>query len=107
MRELGELAGVSAEFRKLGARIYAIAHQDRETLRELQTDLGPGVTLLADPEGKVIVAFGMLDPSPFPPRPMARAGIFLINRDGVIERRWLSDRYHERPDPQEILRALR
>ena len=107
MRELGELAELSGEFRRLGARLYAIAHQDRDALAELQSDLGDGITLLADPEGKAIVAFGMLDPSPVPPRPMARAGVFLISREGVIERRWLPGRYHQRPAPDEILRALR
>ena len=107
MRELGELAARSGDFRRLGARLYAIAHQDRAALAELQEDLGEGITLLADPEGKAIVAFGMLDPSPVPPKPMARAGVFLISREGMIEQRWLPDRYHERADPDEILRALR
>ena len=64
---------MSGEFRRLGARLYAIAHQGREELADLQEELGTGITLLADPEGKAIVAFGMLDPSPFPPRPMSRA----------------------------------
>ena len=65
------------------------------------------MTLLADPGGSVISAFGMLDPAPVPPRPMARAGLFFINRQGIVERRWLTDRYPERPRVAEILAAVR
>jgi peroxiredoxin len=73
----------------------------------LQERVGDGVTLLADPEGVAIDRFGMRDPDPVPPRPMARAGTFLIDRDGNVRRRWMPEHYHERPDPERILARLR
>lgn len=80
---------------------------EREQLRKLQDDLGPGVILLADPEAAAIAAFGMLDPEPFPPgRVIARAGTVLIDKQGVVAQWWLTDNYRERPDPTEILDAI-
>jgi len=81
--------------------------QSREDLADFQADLGDGITLLADPDGVAIDAFGMRDPSPVPPRPMARAGTFLIDRKGNVVSYWLPRAYHERPSPDDILAALR
>ena len=69
--------------------------------------MGGEVALLADPAGRAVDRFGMRDADPVPPRPMARAGTFLIDRDGKVRRRWLPDRYHERPEPERILATLR
>jgi len=49
----------------------------------------------------------MRDASPVPPRTMARAGTFLIDRKGAVISHWLPRAYHERPSPDEILAALR
>ena len=85
----------------------AIALQSREDLADLQEDLGDGVTLLADPTGEAIEAWGMRDLAPVPPRPMARAGTFLVDPKGVVRSHWLKRAYHERPGPDEILEQLR
>jgi len=73
----------------------------------LQADLGDAVTLLEDPGGRAVAGFGMTDPAPFPARPMARAGIFFIDRAGVVRHRWLTRHYRRRPDPARILRDIR
>jgi peroxiredoxin len=88
-------------------RLFALCQDEARDLEALQETVGHGVTLLVDPAGEAIDSFGMRDPDPVPPRPMARAGTFLIDRDGNVRRRWLSGRYHERPDPERILAALR
>ncbi|MHC4938147.1 MAG: peroxiredoxin family protein [Planctomycetota bacterium] len=107
MRELVRLADYAEEFRKKGARIYALCAGEREELAKLQDDLGSGVILLADPEAAAIAAFGMLDPEPFPPgRVIARAGTVLIDAEGRVAGWWLTDNYRKRPDPAEILDAI-
>jgi peroxiredoxin len=107
VRELGRLAERSGEFARLGARVVAVALQTREELADLQAALGDGVTVVADPTGEAVDAWHMRDPTPVPPRPMARAGTFLVDPKGVVRSHWLKAAYHERPEPDEILALLR
>lgn len=78
-----------------------------EDLRELQEEVGPGVTILSDPLGEAVRAFGMLDERGVPRDPLARAGTFHVDRDGILRHRWVADAYRERPDPDEVVAALR
>ena len=103
MRELGELADRAEGFSRLGTRVYAISTRKPGDLADLQQDLGLGVTLLSDPGGVAVSAFGMLDPR----MSIARAGIFLLDRQGRVRYRWLTENYRERPDPDEILAKTR
>ena len=64
------------------------------------------VTLLSDPGGEAMGAFGMRDPAGIPHRNTARAGTFLIDRHGRVARRWLAENYRSRPSADEILRHL-
>lgn len=102
MRELVELADRKEAFDRLGVAVYAIAQQPVEKLTSLQEDLGQGVTLLSDPEGVAIRAFGMSERFG-----LARAGSFLLDREGRVSYRWLSENYRKRPDPEEILAKAR
>jgi hypothetical protein len=38
---------------------------------------------------------------------VARAGVLLVDRDGVVRASWPGDSYRERPSPDEILARLR
>lgn len=101
MRELGELADRREEFRRLGIVVYAITTQT-SGLDGLQEDLGTAVTLLADPEGVAVAAFGMGERFG-----LARAGTFLIDRAGRVTHRWLTENYRKRPSADEILARAR
>jgi len=87
--------------------VFALAIATPDDLADLQADLGDAVTLLADPEGQAVEAFGMIDPSPFPPRTLARSGTYYVDRNGQISARWLPESYRSRPDPDEVVAALR
>jgi peroxiredoxin len=87
-------------------RVYAISGDPADTLRELQAELGLAVTLLSDPEGEALGAFGMRDPAGIPHKDTARAGTFLIDRQGRVARYWLPSNYRSRPSVDEILRHL-
>ena len=107
MRELVRLADHDEEFRRKGARVFALGVGQREDFAELQAEVAPGVTLLADPQAAAVSAFGMLDPDPFPRgKVMARAGTVLIGADGVVMAWWLTDNYRKRPEPSEILAGI-
>jgi len=87
-------------------RVYALSGDRAETLRSLQSELGLAVTLLSDPTGEAIGEFGMRDPLGLPHENTARAGTFLIDRQGNVAQRWLAANYRQRPSPDEILRQL-
>ena len=83
--------------------MFAISTAAPASLRDLQEDVGDGVMILSDPQGAAIDAFGMRDGK----RGIARAGVFLVDRDGVVRAAWPGDSYRERPSPDEILARLR
>ena len=84
--------------------MYGICSQPVEKLTALQEKLGLGVTLLSDPAGEAIRTFHMTDPKGIPDPNQARAGSFLLDRDGRVLCRWLTTNYRERPSADEILR---
>lgn len=59
--------------------------------------------LVADERLEIIRAYGVEDPSPKPDRPMARAAIFLVGRDGLVKRRWLAHALRDRADPADVV----
>jgi len=92
---------------RLGAEVYAISADPAERLSDLQESLGAGVTLLSDDGGGALDAFSMVDPSPFPPRRVARSGTFLIDPDGRVREALLPGSYRARPDADRIVELLR
>jgi len=84
-----------------------VAVEPAERLRELQGKLGDAVTLLADPEGKVCEAYGVLDPAPVPRRRMARSATFLLDRAGLVLACFFPDSYRTAPRPPDVLARLR
>jgi peroxiredoxin len=101
VRELGELAGRKDAFDRLGIAVYAITTQP-DGLAQLQEDLGAAVTLLHDEDGAAVSAFGMDERFG-----LARAGIFLLDREARVTHRWLTGNYRKRPSPDEILAKAR
>lgn len=93
-------------FARFGLRVYALSGDPPETLAELQEELGLAVTLLSDPEGEAIEAFGMRDPTGLPHRNTARAGTFVIDRRGHVAKRLLATNYRKRPTAKDIIGLL-
>ena len=87
--------------------MFALAIAEPDDLSALQERLGTGVTLLADPVGEAVEAFGVLDPGPFPQRRIARSASFLVDGEGRILRRWTGSSYRQRPAPDEVLNEIR
>ncbi len=93
-------------FARFGLRVYALSGDRPESLRELQEELGLAVTLLSDPEGEAIEAFGMRDPKGLPHESTARAGTFVIDRRGRVAKRVLATNYRKRPTAEDIISLL-
>ena len=92
----------------MGVRVYALSNEPVANLKELQEKYGTGVTLLSDPDGKAIAAFGMVDEGAFPEKKnLARAGVFHIDSKGMVRHVWLTDSYRRRPGLDAILDAIK
>ncbi len=87
-------------------RIYGISTASAESLRDLQARLGLGVTLLSDPEGRAVSAFGMIDGGKLVSANLARAGSVLLDEGGRVIRVLLPESYVVRPRPEELLRGF-
>ena len=102
-----QLAEKAGAFARLGTKVYAIAIAGDEELTELQEELGDGVMVLADSEGRATAAFGLIDRTPFPPgKRLARSALVYIDQLGVVRYRWLTKNYRRRPAPDEVLRRI-
>lgn len=106
MRELVGLAEREEAFARLGVSVYAISTEEPGTLRDLQAELGDAVTLVSDPSGKAIEAFGLVDEKTMPQRRLARAATLHVDHEGIVKRRWIADNYRKRPEAEEVLEAL-
>jgi len=73
----------------------------------MQEGLGDGVTLLGDPTGKIAAAYGVLDRRGDGEPPLARAATFFVDAEGRVRKCWFPTSYRLRPDPEELLAALR
>ena len=69
-----------------------------------------GFPLLADPQSKIIRAFGLIDTN-YGPRSyafgVAQPITFVIDAGGWVRHRFSEVHYTYRPDPEEILKQLR
>ncbi len=124
--ELQALQAALPEFERQGASLVAISPQTPVNSRKSVRQNGLGFPILSDPRGEVAAAFGLRfampdylielykgfgndlplvngDPSWTLPMP-AR---FVIGEDGVIAYAEVNPDYTRRPDPEELLPALR
>jgi peroxiredoxin (alkyl hydroperoxide reductase subunit C) len=104
------------DFRGLGAELVAVSSSPVEEHRALAEKLAsggdagaPGLTILADVEGEAIRAYGLIHPDalPFTDTPIARPAVFLVDGEGVIRARFLTDNWVVRPRPEQLLGKLK
>lgn len=72
---------------------------------ELAADAGLELRIGADPELRAIDAYGLRHDGR-EEGPMARPATFLIDRQGVVRWRDLTDNYRMRPRPEDLLAEL-
>jgi peroxiredoxin len=106
MVELGQLEEHHAEFQDRNARIFAVSLDDVDDAAITQKKF-PDLTILADPNAKLVGAIHAIHPGGGPGGADAAAPTTLIlNSKGTI--RWIKrgERFLERPAPEEVLTAL-
>jgi len=97
-----------AEFRDAGATVVAVSTDPPERGREVVEALGLEFPVLADPSGAAVAAFGVAHPegNPIDGGTIARPATFLLDRDGRVVWRDLTENWRVRPRPDEILQRL-
>ena len=106
MFELQGLQLRHTDFAQRNTEILGLVVDPVDENAEVVRDLGLSYRILADPQLVAIDAFGLRhDQGPDEP-PIARPASFLIDANGIVRWRDLTDNYRLRPDPETILAAI-
>ena len=76
--------------------------QNAKVVQELQLSF----PILADTERRVLGAYDLRHDGESPDGAIARPATFVIDRDGVVRWRDLTDSYRLRPSPDDVLAAV-
>ena len=105
MWELQGLQLKRDEFTRRNTDIMAVVIDPVDENAQVVRDLGLGYRILSDPQLNVIDAYGLRHTSPGEP-PIAHPASFLIDAQGIIRWRNVTDNYRLRPQPDTILAAV-
>lgn len=106
--ELRGLAKIREDLRAAGVSVVGISVDTPSRAQQAAERLDLKIPLLSDAEATVIGEYGVVDRGGGPQgEDIAIPSHFLVGRDGQILWRRIADRVHDRPDPQDVLRAVR
>jgi peroxiredoxin len=108
MAELQGLGAKLSQAERAGVEIVAISPDPNERSQQVADGLKLGYRFLADPDLAVARRYGLVHPRGGPDgRDVPRPATVVLDRAGVV--RWFSvaRNYQVRPDPADVLRAVR
>ncbi|PYM23220.1 MAG: hypothetical protein DMD78_12500 [Candidatus Rokuibacteriota bacterium] len=108
MAELQGLGAELSEAEKAGVEIVAVSPDPNEQSHKMAEGLHLGYRFLADRDLAVSRRYGLVHPRGGPNgEDVPRPATLVLDRDGVV--RWLSvsRNFQVRPDPGDVLRAVR
>ncbi|HEY7362502.1 MAG TPA: redoxin domain-containing protein [Methylomirabilota bacterium] len=108
MSELQGLGAEVADAERAGVEILAVSPDPNERSQQVAEGLRLGFRFLADRDLAVTRRWGLVHPGAGPDgQDVPRPATIVLDRDGVV--RWfsVSRNYQVRPDPDEVLRAVR
>lgn len=97
----------AAEIRALGGEIVAVAVTAIFSQQRFARELGVAFPLLSDWNGKVAASYGVRYDVWKGHEGLAKRSVFLIDTDGVVRYRWVTDNAEEVPDFSHAIEALR
>jgi peroxiredoxin len=106
MFELQGLQLEQREFTQRNTEVVAIVVDPVEQNAHVVRDLGLDYRILADPSLTAIDAYGLRHDQGREQPPIARPATFLIDANGVVRWRDLTENYRLRPRPQTIVAAI-
>jgi peroxiredoxin len=108
MAELQGLGAALSEAERAGVEILAVSPDPNERSQKLADGLHLGYRFLSDRDLAVARRYDLVHPRGGPSgEDVPRPATVVVDRDGVV--RWLSisSNFQVRPDPTEVLRAVR
>lgn len=104
-----ELESRIDDFAERGLRLVVLSYDSVETLKAFQLKYAPRLTLLSDPQSRVIKAFGILNDREKPnsrgygiPNP----GIIIIDTGGAVRAKFAEKGYRSRPKIDTVLASI-
>ena len=94
------------EIKAAGGEVLAVSVDPAEVTREKLASAGLDFPLLADPDFEAIDAFGLRHVDAGPEGDLARPATFLIDAEGRIAWRDLTENYRVRPRPRQVVDQL-
>jgi peroxiredoxin len=106
--ELQGLGAALSEAEKAGVEIVAVSPDPNERSQQLAERLHLGYRFVSDPDLAVTRRYGLIHKGGGAngedvPRPTT----VVLDRDGVVRWLWVGDNFQVRPDPNDVLRAVR
>jgi peroxiredoxin len=106
--ELQGLGAALSEAERAGVEVVAVSPDRNEQSQRLADGLRMGYRFVADPDLAVTRQYGLLHRGGGPRgQDVPRPATLVLDRDGVIRWLSLSDNYQIRPDPADVVRAVR
>ena len=96
----------TAELAQHSARVLAVVVDPVEQNAKLVQQLSLSFPILADTERRVIDTYDLRHDDGGPDGSVARPATFVIDRDGIVRWRNLTDNYRLRPSPDDVLAAV-
>jgi len=97
------------DFRAAGAAIAAVSSSSVAEHKKLAQRIEAAFPILSDLEGKTIRDHGLLHPGALPgsEQPIARPAVLLIDPQGVVKKRFLTENWRVRERAEHLLAELR
>ncbi|MCP4654517.1 MAG: redoxin domain-containing protein [bacterium] len=95
------------EIRGQDAELLFISADSVEASRKLTVDAGLDLRLLSDPDLRVVDAYGVRHQGGFMGDDIARPATFILDREGIVRWRDLTESFRIRVRPRRIVEELR
>ena len=94
------------QIRALGASILAVAVSSTFAQQAFAAELGVDFPLLSDWDRTACAAYGVQYDVWKGHTGLAKRSVFLVDRDGTVRYRWVTDNAQAMPDLDEVIQAL-
>lgn len=102
-KELCTFRDRMAELEKANASILAISVDSPFSLKEFKSKYNLNFTLLSDFNKEVIKAYGVVLQDLLGLRELAKRAVFILDSDGVVKYKWVSDDPKVEPNYDEVI----
>lgn len=103
---MAELQGLQLkidEFKRYGTELLAVVVDPVQQNAEVVNQLGLSYRIVSDPEMRVIDAYDLHHTEGGPSGDVARSATFVLDKDGIVRWRDLTDNFRLRPHAEDVL----